>query len=121
MKSTAGVVASVHASLTQWINHFDFEIYGEKGSLRVDGLGASYGVEKLIYSQHDPNGPFAYQTTEFRGGDVSWKGEWQEFVRAIAEHVEPIGSGVDGLRAMEIVTAAYDAARTGQTAQLGSA
>jgi predicted dehydrogenase len=115
MKNAAGVVASVHASLTQWINLFDFEIYGEKGSLRVEGLGASYGVEKLVFSQHDPSGPFAYQTTEYRGGDVSWKAEWAEFVRAIAERSEPIGSGTDGLRAMEIVTAAYAASRSGQT------
>jgi predicted dehydrogenase len=118
MKSAAGVVASVHASLTQWINLFEFEVYGETGSLRVEGLGASYGVEKLVYSRHDPNGPFAYQTTEYRGGDVSWKGEWAEFTRAIAERSEPLGNGADGLRAMEIVTSAYAAAQTGHTASL---
>ena len=120
MKSQAGVVASVHASLTQWINHFDFEVYGDKGSLRIDGLGASYGVEKLHLSQHDPTGPFAYQTTEYRGGDVSWKNEWAEFVRTIDGGASPLGSGVDGLRAMEVVEGAYEASRTGHTVRLAS-
>jgi predicted dehydrogenase len=118
MRSGGGVVASVHASLTQWINLFDFEIYGESGSLRVEGLGASYGVEKLHFSRHDPTGPFAYETTEYRGGDVSWRGEWKEFTRAVDEGGEPLGSGVDGFRAMEVVDAAYRASRTGRTIAL---
>jgi predicted dehydrogenase len=121
MRSRDGVVASVHASTTQWINLFEFEVYGEKGSLRVEALGASYGVEKLHYSEHDPNGPFAYKTTEYRGGDVSWKNEWNEFMRAIAQGVEPLGSGADGLRAMSVVNAAYSASKTGQAVRLGAA
>ncbi len=31
MKSGGGVVCSVHASLTQWINLFELEVYGDKG------------------------------------------------------------------------------------------
>jgi predicted dehydrogenase len=121
MRSADGVVSSVHASLTQWINHFDFEIYGEKGSLSVEGLGASYGVEKLVFSQHDPRGPFSYQTVEYRGGDASWKAEWTEFARAVAERDEPLGNGVDGLRAMEVVDAAYAASRSGTTVRFDRA
>jgi predicted dehydrogenase len=118
MRNEGGVVSSVHSSLTQWINHFDFEVYGDKGSLRVEALGASYGVEKLHFSKHDPSGPFGYHTTEYRGGDVSWRSEWAEFVRAITHRAEPLGSGTDGLRAMEIVCGAYAASRSGQTVPL---
>lgn len=107
MENENGVIASIHSSLTQWINLFEFEIYGGKGSLCVQGLGASYGVEKLIVSLNDPNGPFSYKTIEFRGGDNSWKSEWQEFTKAVISRNEPIGNGLDGLRAMEIVNAAY--------------
>ena len=121
MKNAAGVVCSVHASLTQWINLFELEVYGEKGSLRVEGLGGGYGVERLIFSQHDPDGPFGYHTTEYRGGDVSWKNEWAEFVRAVEGRVEPMGNGVDGLRAMEVVTAAYTASRSGTAVPLHGA
>lgn len=118
MKSGQGAIASVHSSLTQWINLFEFELYGEKGSLTAHGLGTSYGVEKLTISEHDPNGPFSYKTIEYRGGDKSWTTEWQEFTRAVESRQQPIGNGEDGVRAMQIVLGAYDAARTGQTHQL---
>src|SRR5207249_2680059 len=56
LETKSGVIASVHSSLTQWTNLFELEIYGEKGSLAVRGLGASYGVEELVVSEHDPTG-----------------------------------------------------------------
>jgi predicted dehydrogenase len=118
LKSKAGVVCSVHASVTQWTNLFEIEIYGERGSLAVQGLGGSYGVEKLIASMHDPTGPFAHETIEYRGGDASWKAEWEEFTRAIESRREPLGSGLDGLRAMEAIDAVYTAAKSGRTMAL---
>src|ERR1700719_2649219 len=118
MQSDSGIICSLHSSLTQWINLFEFEIYGSHGSLTVSGLGSSYGVEKLTISQHDPNGPFASRTIEYRGGDSSWKLEWLEFTRAIGTRGQPLGNGEDGLRAMQIVNAAYAASREGRTIRL---
>jgi predicted dehydrogenase len=118
LETAGGVIASVHSSLTQWTNLFEFEIYGETGSLTVRGLGTSYGVEELIFAQHDPGGPFSHRTVEYRGGDGSWKAEWDEFVGAIEGHREPLGSGQDGLRAMQVVNAVYAAARSGQAVLL---
>src|SRR4051812_44463685 len=119
LQTTEGVIASVHSSLTQWTNLFELEIFGEKGSLTVRGLGASYGVEELIVSQHDPTAPFSHKTIEYRGGDSSWKSEWEEFTRAIEERREPLGNGEDGLLAMRIVNAVYSAAKSGQAVSLG--
>jgi predicted dehydrogenase len=115
LQNAEGVIASVHASLTQWTNLFEFEVYGEKGSLVVHGLGASYGVEKLVISQHDPSAPFSHKTIEYRGGDLSWKLEWEEFISAIHEKRQPLGNGQDGLRALQIVNAAYAASQSGST------
>lgn len=115
LQGHSGAIVSVHSSLTQWINLFSFEIYGERGSLTVEGLGGSYGVEKLITSVHDPTGPFTTTATEYRGGDRSWHIEWQEFVQAVKARRQPLGNGEDGLRAMELVQAVYRAARTGHT------
>ncbi|HEX6766362.1 MAG TPA: Gfo/Idh/MocA family oxidoreductase [Polyangiaceae bacterium] len=119
LTSKQGVVASVHSSLTQWTNLFEFELFGDKGSLTVRGLGASYGVEELVVSLHDPTAPFSHTTIEFRGGDTSWKGEWDEFVAAIDGQREPLGNGEDGLAAMEIVNAVYAASKSGQAVELG--
>lgn len=113
-----GTVASIHSSLTQWINLFELEIYGEKGSLTVSGLGESYGVEKLIINIHDPDGPFSYKTIEFRGRDRSWDNEWEEFTKAIETRKEPIGGASDGLKAIEIVNAVYQASKTGKTVSI---
>ena len=118
LETESGVICSVHSSITQWTNLFEFELFGDKGAVQVEGLGASYGVEKLRVSLHDPTGPFSHRTVEYRGGDVSWKAEWEEFVRAISERRAPLGNGDDGLRAMEIVMAAYTAAKTGQAVAL---
>ena len=46
-RTSKGKIASMHTSWTQWKNRFLFEIYGEAGYLIVDGLGGSYGVERL--------------------------------------------------------------------------
>jgi predicted dehydrogenase len=106
-RMASGATASVHSSLTQWKNVFSFEVFGEDGYLIVDGLGASYGTEKLIAGRRDFTAPFQDTITEFRGGDISWREEWKEFARAIAEGREPIGGGHDGLAAMRVALAAY--------------
>ncbi len=119
MQMPSGAICSIHSSLTQWTNLFELEVYGEKGSVTVEALGASYGVEKLRVAMHDPTGPFSHQTIEYRGGDSSWKSEWAEMTRAIAERRAPLGNGEDGLRAMEIVQAVYDASKTGTAVTFG--
>lgn len=115
IRSSSGVIASLHSSLTQWINLFEFELYGERGSLTVQNLGGGYGTEKLIVSQHQPNEPFSYHTIEYRGNDISWKSEWQEFTRAIETREQPLGNGEDGLKAMEIVEAIYQSSKSAKT------
>lgn len=115
LQDGTGTIVSIHSSLTQWINLFSFELYGERGSLTVEGLGGSYGVEKLMTSLHDPHGPFTTTTTIYRGSDRSWHSEWQEFTAAVKAGREPLGNGDDGLKAMELVTAVYRAARTRRT------
>jgi predicted dehydrogenase len=41
-----------------------------------------------------------------------------EFVSAIREHRGPAVTGTDGYRALEVITAAYESARTGQPVRL---
>jgi len=109
-----GATANLHASLTQWKNLFSFEVFGQDGYFIVEGLGSSYGNEKLYVGKRDFDAPFGDQVTEYRGGDRSWKVEWQEFVSAIRERREPLGNGTDGLEAMRIGLAAYESEKTGK-------
>jgi predicted dehydrogenase len=115
MKTHDGKLAELHTSLTSWKNTFSFDIFGDEGYISTEGLGGSYGTERLVHLQKDFTKPFREQIVEYRGEDQSWNNEWNEFETAIAEHREPLGNGEDGLQAMRIVTAAYSSSKENAT------
>ncbi|MFH0878145.1 MAG: Gfo/Idh/MocA family oxidoreductase [Lentisphaerota bacterium] len=119
-RTAAGATASLHTTLTQWKNLFSFEVFGEDGYLTVEGLGGAYGTEKLITGRRDYSAPFQDTVTHYRGGDTSWKAEWQEFVSAIRENRAPLGDGRDGYAAMNIALCAYEAEKSGQVVKVAS-
>lgn len=111
-RSGAGALATLHSSLTHWKNLFSFELMGEDGYFEVEGLGASYGTERLLVGKRDFNAPFQDHVIEYRGGDTSWQSEWREFKTAIKENRAPLGSDVDGLEAVRATLAAYHAEKS---------
>jgi predicted dehydrogenase len=129
-----GQVATMHTSWTQWKNKFLLEIIGEKGYLVVDGLGGSYGTERLVIGKRKVRDATAKDSTpgiqyaggapdeeilEFPGPDISWREEMKEFASAITGNREPIGSGYDGLMANRLVGAVYESARRNVPIRLG--
>ena len=108
-----GAVASIHTSWTQWKNLFSFEIFGDRGSLVVEGLGKSYGSERLrIARRAMQGGAAAEEHIEYDEPDNSWAREWSDFLNAI-EHSDPyLGTPGDGLAAMKMIEALYESART---------
>ena len=114
-------VAFLHASCTQWKNCFAFEVFGKKGYLLVEGLGGSYGAERLVLGVRDAeNPPPKEELFSFEGEDISWREEWNEFVGAIHSRREPLASGVDGVRVLRVVEAVYNSARTKEVIKLGA-
>jgi len=112
-------VASLHASCTQWKNLFSFELFGQDGYLIVEGLGGSYGAERLeVGRRKTEGGSPEVEVFEFPGPDLSWQAEWQEFTSAIREGREPLANGYDGWQAMKMVYAVYESARTGRVVRL---
>ena len=121
-RSEHGQVASLHASWSQWKNLFSFEISGEHGALVVEGLGGTYGTERLtIYRRKRNGGAPDEEFIEFAGPDRSWESEWDEFVRAIRRGEAPRVGAEDGLAALRLVETVYEAARTGVTVRLAPA
>jgi len=103
-----GVLAQCHVSWTNWKNIFSFEIFGDNGYIRIEGLGGSYGNETLEVGYRQPKGGVPkIEQFEFSSGDNSWSLEWQEFKQAIEQNREPIGSDMDGLKANQIIDAIY--------------
>lgn len=55
LQNKKGQVAMLHISWTQWDPIFSFEVYGEKGYIKVEGLGRKYGgSEKVIIGLRNP-------------------------------------------------------------------
>ena len=113
-RSASGATANLHTSLVQWQNLFSFEVFGDEGYARVEGLGATYGAEQLFLGKRDFSAPFQDQVIQYRGGDISWRDEWREFVAAIREKREPVGGAADGVEAMRVALTAYEAERQGR-------
>jgi predicted dehydrogenase len=115
LRTERGQIATLHTSWTQWKNLFRFEVFGRDGYLSVDGLGGSYGPERLIWGRRRPeSGPPILSTWEYPGPDNSWRDEWQEFVRSIGEGRQPLGNGNDGYQAARVIEAIYQSAKTGK-------
>jgi predicted dehydrogenase len=110
-KESGGQVAHLHASCTEWKNLFSFEIYAKHTKLHLEGLGGSYGVERLHHYQMRPEmGPPDTIIYEYPGADTSWAAEWAAFERAIATGNGAPGCGLeDAIAAMRLVDMAYAA------------
>ena len=108
LKHAGGQVGWLHASCSEWKNLFCLEIYGRTGKLQIDGLGGSYGVERLAYYRMLPQmGPPETTIWEYPGEDGSWAAEFRDFERAIAGETG-IGASVDdAVAALDVVAAVY--------------
>lgn len=96
--------AFLHVSCTEWKNLFSLEIYGKTGKLQIDGLGGSYGVERLTYYRMLPEmGPPETTSWEYPRGDNSWALEFGEFHEDIRLAREPAAGLRDAQKALEIV------------------
>jgi predicted dehydrogenase len=108
LKTAAGQIAQIHASCTEWKNLFSFEIYGKDGKLQIDGLGGSYGPERLTWYRMLPQmGPPEVTEFTFPSEDVSWKQEFEHFRRCIAGSVEPMSGLADAKAALDATEILY--------------
>jgi predicted dehydrogenase len=108
LRTAGGQTAWLHVSCTEWKNMFSLEIYGRDGKLSMDGLGGSYGTERLTHYQMLPQmGPPESKTWEFPGSDESWALETTAFVDDIRMNRTPSPGLHEGITTLEIVEAIY--------------
>lgn len=111
LRTSGGRTASFQVSWTEWRNIFELQIVGERGYIRLQGLGGSYDSEKVTLGIRNFHKPFSDRTIHYTEKDRSWVNEWQNFIHAIEEDVEPSGSFEDGLRALTMTKSLYDSTR----------
>jgi predicted dehydrogenase len=108
LTTASGQVAWLHASCTEWKNLFSFEIFGRVGKLQIDGLGGSYGVERLTWYRMLPAmGPPETTIWEYPGPDGSWRAEYLHLLECIRTGARPSGDLADARAALEIVGRVY--------------
>lgn len=108
LKTAKQQVAHLHVSCTEWKNLFSLEIYGRDAKLHVEGLGGSYGVERLAFYKMLPQmGPPETTIWEYPGEDKSWQVEFAEFLDDIRLNREPAANLNDAYEALKIVEQIY--------------
>ena len=108
LRNAAGQTAWLHASCTEWKNLFSLEVYGRDGKLHWEGLGGSYGPERLTYYKMLPQmGPPETSVWEFPQADESWKIEMQEFFEDIRLKRTPVPGLKETKAALAVVEKIY--------------
>jgi len=114
-----GQIARLDTSWTQWKNVFSFEVFGTRGSLKVEGLGGSYGAERLIVAvRNEQGGTPTMMEERFDGPDLSWTAEWDEFLDAVSRREPYWGTVDEGVKAMRMIDALYRSAASGRIVSL---
>lgn len=108
LRTAVGQTAWLHVSCTEWKNLFSLEIYGREGKIAIDGLGGSYGIEKLTFYRMLPEmGPPETTSWEYPRADQSWALETRAFLDDIRLGREPSPGLREAIRTLEIVEEIY--------------
>jgi predicted dehydrogenase len=108
LKTATKQVAFLHVSCTEWKNTFSWELYGRGGKLQVDGLGGSYGVERLsLYKNLPEMGPPETTIWEYPMADNSRETEMAEFMEDIRGARPPSAGLPDAIAALAVVAKIY--------------
>ena len=112
LTTRGGQIAHLHASCTEWKNLFSFEIYGRDAKLHLEGLGGSYGVERLSrYQMRAEMGPPDTLIQEYPFSDTSWALEWGDFAAAVSGTQGRGATLEDALATLRVVGEAYERCR----------
>ena len=101
------ITASFHTSWTQWKNEFIFEVYGDTGFVKINGLGGSYGVETLTLGKRIAGQAPQLQIYKFEGADNSWDLEWKNFKQAIRNPEKLLSGGRTSLEVIKVIENIY--------------
>lgn len=108
LRNATGQTAWLHVSCSEWKNLFSLEIYGRDAKLHWEGLGGSYGLERLTYYKMLPQmGPPETTIYEFPRGDESWKIEMAEFSDDIQKKRTPVPGLKEARAALAVVEKIY--------------
>lgn len=115
LRNKAGVVASLHSTMTQWRHLFSLEMFLEHGYIVINGLltsSGTYGEEAMTVAKNRSTAPAARWSDEehevFKVNN-SWQYEVDHFFDAVRDG-QPVryGTSADALRLMRVVDRIYE-------------
>jgi predicted dehydrogenase len=117
-----GRMAFIQSSWTEWSGYMYMEIYGSEGSVIIDNRGertVNTGkwvvTSTTVYTHKDGTRQvFDYSTEPPR----SYELELEDYIRCVEEGRQPMASGHDGMKVVEMVHAVYESSRTGRAVRL---
>jgi predicted dehydrogenase len=107
-----GKMAFLQSSWTEWAGYMYLEIYGTQGTLRIDNRGQS--CITTLSNREGKNNVFDYSQEPPK----SYVLEFDDYIKAIINNKQPLPSGFDGLRAVQMAHAVYQSARLGREIEL---
>jgi predicted dehydrogenase len=108
LRNAQGNTAWLQVSCSEWKNLFSLEIYGRDAKLHWEGLGGSYGLERLHFYKMLPQmGPPETTIYEYPRGDESWKLEMAEFFEDIRLGRTPVPGLKEARAALAVVETVY--------------
>lgn len=107
-----GRTAFIHTSWTEWAGYMYMEIYGSEGYIRIDNRGRT--CKTILGRREGEEEAFDFSSLP----PTSYQAEFADYVQALREGRQPLPSGFDGLRAVQMAWGVYESARTGRKVQI---
>ena len=108
LENDKGNIAHLQVSCTEWKNMFSLEIYGKNGKIDINGLGGSYGTERITYYKMLPEmGPPETYCWEYPMKDDSWNFEFKTFLNKIEMNLDSSPNLIDAIENLKIINKIY--------------
>ena len=108
LKTNSNQVIQLHTSWTEWKNSFRFELYMKKSKILIDGIGKSYGEQRLVfYNMNKSMKPPVIKEYKFKSNDNSWRKETMEFINSIKQKRFLNESLDDCIKLNKLILSAY--------------
>ncbi len=118
-----GKMAFIQSSWTEWSGYMYMEVYGPKGSVVIDNRGERIAetskwliTSKTIFTTEDG----ARQVFDYSSEPPqSYELELKDFIDHVRRGKQPIASGHDGMKVVDMVEGIYKSSSTGRMVKLG--
>jgi len=103
-----GEPAIIQSSWTEWNGYFYIEFYGDNGALYIDSRGNE--AKTIIKTKNAVSKIFDYS----KEPKTSFKKEIDDFISCVLNGKQPLPSGYDGMRVVQIIHGLYKSTKSGQ-------